>query len=401
MLTGSGATAGDLTDSFRPLKVLLVGPVPPPFGGIPKYVADLLAAKLEGVEWSHFNTAMPAWVAPLDREGRFSYRSLTEDGPWVALRKSAYVAVSFARFLAKVIGTRPDVVHVFTCSFWGYWRSLTYLCLAKLCRLPTILHLLNAIDIFYESSGSVTRGFLRRSFRTADLYVLQSEGLARWLRQYTRRTALGFFNAIDRTRLPEPVMVEYPVFRLGFPVGLTVGALGGTKGTADILKALQRLTREGLDTGWLFVGRGDREKYSGMAAELALTDRVFFAGEIDEASKWGCLRQSDFFCLPSYSEGQPIAIIEAMTAGLPIIATAIGTIPEMVNSENAILIEPGDSEALTQAIARLVRSGELRTRMGQESARLGRENHDFDVLLKNLKQAYATLPKRVAGSAGG
>jgi glycosyltransferase involved in cell wall biosynthesis len=196
-------------------------------------------------------------------------------------------------------------------------------------------------------------------------------------------------------------MVEYPVSRLGFPVGLTVGALGGNKGTADILKALQRLTREGLDTGWLFVGRGDREKYSGMAAELALTDRVFFAGEIDEASKWGCLRQSDFFCLPSYSEGQPIAIIEAMTAGLPIIATAIGTIPEMVNSENAILIEPGDSEALTQAIARLVRSGELRTRMGQESARLGRENHDFDVLLKNLKQAYATLPKRVAGSAGG
>jgi len=73
----------------------------------------------------------------------------------------------------------------------------------------------------------------------------------------------------------------------------------------------------------------------------------------------------------------------------------------MVNPDNAILIEPGDSEALKEAIACLARSGELRTRMGQESARLGRENHDFDVLLKNLKQAYATLPKRLAGIAGG
>jgi glycosyltransferase involved in cell wall biosynthesis len=88
-----------------------------------------------------------------------------------------------------------------------------------------------------------------------------------------------------------------------------------------------------------------------------------------------------------------------MTAGLPIIATRIGTIPEMVNPENAILIEPGDSEALTEAIARIARSDELRTRMGRESARLARENHDFDVLLRNLKQAYATLPKRFAGSA--
>ena len=76
---GSEAESAKVKSS-RPLKVLLVGPLPPPYGGIPRYVNDLFTKGVNGVSYSIFNTALPGWVAPVDRVGAFSYRSLTENG---------------------------------------------------------------------------------------------------------------------------------------------------------------------------------------------------------------------------------------------------------------------------------------------------------------------------------
>ena len=108
----------------KDVKILLVGPVPPPFGGIPTYVKGLCDAKLDGIEFLLFNTAVPPWVEPFDREGKRNYGSIFEIGILASLKKILYVLYSFISFTWSLILIRPSIVHVFTCSYFSKFRIL-------------------------------------------------------------------------------------------------------------------------------------------------------------------------------------------------------------------------------------------------------------------------------------
>jgi glycosyltransferase involved in cell wall biosynthesis len=279
---------------------------------------------------------------------------------------------------------------VFTCSYWGYWRSYIYLRIARLCGRKTVFHLLNAIDIFYSRAGRLQRFLIRHSLNTEDLYLVQSPGLRDWLEKLTRRDVVSLWNGIDFAAIPEraDAKAEPDPKHL---VGITVGALGQNKGTPDLLRAIQLLRARGLEVSWVFVGRGDLAKFRAMARAEGIFDSVVFTGTVSDAEKWRLLQQAHFFCLPSYAEGQPISVIEAMAVGLPVISTPVGSIPEVVTDENGILVSPGDVEGLCSAVARLTQEPGLRNSMGEASARLARERHDMRSVFAGIRKAYCGL----------
>jgi glycosyltransferase involved in cell wall biosynthesis len=378
--------------SSKRLRVLLVGPLPPPFGGIPTYVRDLRDSGMDDVEFRVFNTALPASVAPSNREGARHYQSLRENGMWVAVKMVLYVLFSYPRLLLRLLWERPHMVHVFTCSYFGYWRNWFYVLLAKACGRKTIFHLLNAIDVFYGEVNPRQQRWIRKSLNSADLYLVQSPELQKWVEQYSRRRVLGIWNGIHLDRIP--AKGDRPS-RKAFgkaPVGITVGVLGRNKGTYDILDALELLKCKGIDVAWVFVGGGDVEGFTERAKAKGLGDRVLFAGRVDETEKWQHLLHADFFCLPSCAEGQPISILEAMAVGLPVISTAVGSIPEVIlDGESGIVIKHGDSATLASAIARMSSDASLRGRMGTKALELIRARHDIQVLFRKLGRLFAEL----------
>ena len=98
---------------------------------------------------------------------------------------------------------------------------------------------------------------------------------------------------------------------------------------------------------------------------------------------------ADIFILPSYNEGLPMSILEAMSYGLPVISTPVGGIPEIVkDGVNGYLIFPGDNEALAEKIELLAKNKELRLRMGQENYKLVSQKYNAGTIINQLKILY-------------
>lgn len=146
-----------------------------------------------------------------------------------------------------------------------------------------------------------------------------------------------------------------------------VGALIRKKGVHDLLAALAGAGHA--NTRLVLVGDGaDAADLMSLSERLGLKDRVEWKGvqPPDEVAR--LMRRADFLCLPSYTEGRPNVIIEAMASGLPVVATRIGGIPDMVKEpEMALLHAPGDVAGLRECIDRLVEKPALRAEMGRKA----------------------------------
>lgn len=162
-----------------------------------------------------------------------------------------------------------------------------------------------------------------------------------------------FYPASEQTRSGDEVRV------------LFVGSLIPRKGLHDLLTALRNpaLERVVLD----IVGEGfDTDRLKAMSEDLGLQDRTLWRGTVSPEEVAGFMRSSDILCLPSFMEGRPNVVNEAMASGIPVIATRIGGIPDMVREgETALLFEPGDVEQLRKCLVTLASDADLRKRIGK------------------------------------
>ena len=127
--------------------------------------------------------------------------------------------------------------------------------------------------------------------------------------------------------------------------------------------------------------------------ECGLSKIVRFEGWVSGDKKVELLNNTDVFILPSYTEGLPISILEAMSYRLPVISTPVGGIPEVVrDGENGFLIKPGDKDALHNAIVRLANDEELREKMGNISYSKV-QPHLPEIVAKELEDIYKKLVK--------
>ena len=126
------------------------------------------------------------------------------------------------------------------------------------------------------------------------------------------------------------------------------------------------------------------------AAELGIAERVVFAGSREDVARM--LAAADVFVLPSLTEALPTVVAEAMAAGLPIVATTVGGIPEMVrHGEAALLVPPADPEALAAAVLRLLANPRQAAAMGRSGRRVVAERFDIRTQARALADDYRAL----------
>ena len=139
---------------------------------------------------------------------------------------------------------------------------------------------------------------------------------------------------------------------------------------------------------FLVIGEGkERENLELRIKNYELSDHFFLIGAVPEA--WKYLKAFDIFVLPSLKEGFPYAILEAMAAGLPIVASKVGGIPEMIaGGENGLLIKPGDAKELAAAILRLSQDEEMAKKLGNEAERTVKEKFGLQEMVKKTTEVY-------------
>ena len=170
-------------------------------------------------------------------------------------------------------------------------------------------------------------------------------------------------------------------------VGLVARLDHWGKGHREFFAALAALP-EGYPVEALIIGGGRREaEMRRLAAELGLAGRVHFLGPRDDVPD--LLSALDIFVLPSHSEGVSLALLEAMAAGLPVIATRVGGLPEVVtDGENGLLIPPQDPEALATALERLLADPDLAQKLGENARKHVEANFSLERLGREINEIY-------------
>jgi glycosyltransferase involved in cell wall biosynthesis len=169
----------------------------------------------------------------------------------------------------------------------------------------------------------------------------------------------------------------------------TIGRLVPAKAHSILIDAFARVSRSIPAAELSIFGYGSLDaELAGQIARLGLEARVRLEGRTGDSP--GALADLDVFVLSSVSEGLPLVILEAMAAGLPIVSTSVGGVPEVLPEESAWLCPPGDTEALARAMLQAAESGDLRER-GETARRVATASCGLEHMARRYEELYRRL----------
>jgi len=293
-------------------------------------------------------------------------------------------------WLFKIIkDLKPDILQSFL-----FFDNLLARIFGRLCKVPVVISGQRNV----ETQRSSIRNFLDKiTLPLADFVISNTRAGKKILIEREKvnpKKIIVIPNGIDLQKIPpflnkkernKKIKEMFQVSSFKFQVVGFVGYLTEQKGLEYLLEAFSQLREE--DAFLLIIGDGPCfQKLKIKAQELKIDKKALFLGYKKDVLNY--LRLFDIFCLPSLWEGQPNVILEAMGCGLPIVATRVGGVQEMIkDKKNGILVPPANSKALFRAIELLLKNESLRRKMGQ-AALNSVKKYDIESMVSQYENLY-------------
>jgi glycosyltransferase involved in cell wall biosynthesis len=286
-------------------------------------------------------------LAGLFKRWPIDYIAMHGDGGFL---ENARVALKGLRAFAGLLAReRRLVVHAHCGARAGLWRQSAFIALAAAARRPVIVHLHGSgFERLYDAASAPARTVIRFVLSRAACVIAPSESLRVWARSVTREAHV--------VCVPPPVAIQAessPVKRQNLI--LFFATLEAQNGIFDLLQAVASLRNAVPDVRLVCAGEGERAGIAHHAERLGIGDVVKFTGRVGPSGKRALFESAAAFVLPSYAEGLPVSLLEAMAAGVPVIASPVGGIPEVVvDGVSGFLVAPGDTAALSRFLRTLL-----------------------------------------------
>lgn len=288
---------------------------------------------------------------------------------------------------------RVGVVHIHMSSRGSYIRKSIVLRMAKLLGGKVILHLHSGeFDKFYSQECSEkNKGHIRDSFELADAVIVISSQWLNWAQKTLSRTGHVqlVYNAVPKLQLNRDNINKGEIAFLG--------RIGQKKGVLDLIHAFAKVKQACPAATLKLAGDGEVDSYTKVVSDLGLTDSVEFLGWISGKEKESLLSSADIYCLPSYNEGFPMGVLEAMSAGVAIVASNAGGIPDAIeHGKEGLLIDAGDVDTLAESLIKLINNRELNETYSQAAKEKFDSCFSTEVIMPQLDALYAELLERKA-----
>jgi glycosyltransferase involved in cell wall biosynthesis len=370
-------------------RVLISGHLPPPMSGIGTYYQTLLSSSLS----SRVNLQF------IDTSSR--RRPGSKTGNWSFLNLVSAIG-DCVRFARAVVAYRPEICHIATAFGLSFAKHSVCVTFARLLGSKVLLHPHCSFYILYEQQGRVWQWFVRKVVGLCfGVVVLSNEWkklqeVAPGCRIYYLPNAINVLNYVDVGREKIESKSESPCLHV-----LYLGHLGKAKGSFDLICAARTILSQVQGVVFDLVGQehgiGEMKQLNTQVADAGLEQFIHIRAAVTGVEKINLFRSADIFVYPSYHEGMPMAVIEAMACGLPIIATQVGGLLDLVcPGLNGFLVPAGQPDQLANAIYKLVVNPQMRRSMQKSSFRLAHENFDIENLVFRLLEIYqaALLPRQ-------
>jgi glycosyltransferase involved in cell wall biosynthesis len=364
-----------LAGNPKGIGILHLGPQPPLIGGMATVVDNLFSSSLaDRYQFIGMNTGKTT------REGRSLWEAI-----W------AQVCL-VAQLISAVRKHKPKICHLHACEYFGYWRDCVHALIASLlgCRLVWHIHS-GLFDQWCRNLPLLLKRLLRVSLEKAFAVVVLSHQFAENLRPFAPRAN---FRVVENGI---PILARTSPLDKGPITVLFLGNWAPGKGVADLVQATSVAVRDlGFSGHVLLAGfekdAGQRAKLDCLIAESCCASHIKILGSISGDRKLEALSSCHALVLPSYGEGLPMAILEAMEQGRTVIATRVGAIPELIrDGVDGFLMEPGDISTLAKYLALLDRDSNRLMKMGQSARQRVEKDYDLEVMAHRVLALYNSV----------
>jgi glycosyltransferase involved in cell wall biosynthesis len=292
-------------------------------------------------------------------------------------------AQALVRFGIAASRGEVDLIHLQLAWRGSAYRKLIIAAVARYFGVPYIVYLhAGQFDQFWSTRGTYLRRRINRLFVDSAAIIVLGDYGARVIlnRLPTLQHKITILpNASTSPSQLNPGRSESERIRISF-----LGRLEPEKGVPQLVDALGKLACRADWTATL-AGSGALQQTRDQAQRLGIADRVDFPGWLDPPETAALLQQTDILALPSFIETLPMAIIEAFAYGIPVVATPVGAIPEVVaHGRNGLLVPVGHVEALANALSQLLDNGALRRSLGDAARRDHAERYEINTYITRL-----------------
>ena len=334
-----------------------------------------------------------------DSTGRFDLLPLETRGGRSILLSPFYLAAAVGRMAGAAMRGRLGTVHINLAAGGSLYRKAVIQLAAKLLGGQVLLHFhAGRVIDFYEELPALGKAIIRSMARSADHCVVLGDLWRRWLVSslgISPRAVSVVRNGVPATTLPRVPRPEGGPFRLLF-----VGNLLPGKGVTDLLHALALPELRNTPVTLTLAGGGAVDNYKTMAECLGIAERVNFLGWVSQAAVRRLLVESDALVLPSYHEGLPLVVLEALASAVPVICTPVGAVPEVLEDQKtALLVPAGNRSAIASAVAALIRDPSLADTLARDGLALYEKTFAMDAFADAISAIYGMLAEASLHSA--
>lgn len=290
----------------------------------------------------------------------------------------------YFHFLITLVTNRPDIVHIHSSFGPSFYRKMPFIYLSSLAKIPVVNHIHGAeFDSFYEKASAAKQRRVRRVYRKCTRFIVLSK---EWKEKIAQIVPADRIDRIENyCILPEE---PYDVERRRNQI-LFLGALEERKGCYDMPVIFEAVKQKCPDARLVMAGDGQMKRIKEAFAKKNLLSDVEFPGWVRNREKAKLLEQSALFLFPSYNEGMPMAVLEAMSYGMGIVTTTIGGIPQLISHRRSGYLEtPGDLTAMAEDVCELLQDEELRRNMGRRARETVEQNYSLKLHLQKLEETY-------------
>lgn len=327
-------------------------------------ITSVVKAHKQGKQWKEYNCK---WI-----------ETHIDKGPLMALW---YLFKSYMQFLFYLPTTK--IVHIHLSEPGSAMRKLLYFFPAHFFKKKIIIH-------FHAFSPETTinsskQWIYRYMFSRANKVIVLSR---------TWKDAVYNAFKIDNIEVvynPCTTVISEQKYPKQKHI-LYAGTVNARKGYSDMIRAFAKIAKLHKDWKIVFAGNGEIEQGKTLAKELVIEDQCIFLGWVNGEVKDKVFKEASIFCLPSYAEGFPMAVLDAWSYGLPVITTPVGGIPDVAqNGENMLVFTPGDIDKLADCMHKLIDDKELYNRTSKASTHFANETFSLKEINSQIGNIYKEL----------
>ncbi|ULT56208.1 glycosyltransferase family 4 protein [Neobacillus drentensis] len=321
----------------------------------------------------------------LDQEFTISYVESYKDGrKFTKLLKSIKGYFHFAKVLLL---EKPELIHIHSSFGPSFYRKIPFIYMASWAKKTIINHCHGAdFDSFYLNASKKKKILIKKVYNKCTVIIALSDEWKERLSLIVQNDKIELIENYSRIR---EAAIKENVNRQRNEQILFLGEIGQRKGCYDIPAVVEKVVESFPNVKFVLGGTGDIGSIQKLLREKGIEKNVIFPGWVRNKEKDRLLRESDIFFLPSYNEGMPMSILDAMGYGLPIVSTNVGGIPKIVhNGENGYVCEPGDIQAFSNAIIKILMNEEIRKKYGESSVEIVKQGYSFEGHIKRLARLY-------------